>query len=237
MLVQQLTPGYFAKNAEGTTKLTEMGDIPAAIEYLKYDGTKPVFVACQVSVWAFHDVNEVVQFEKYLSDKYAKIYGEDVVEFVRADHYYNLYYKANGLPYDLSLESNVSATASSGAESANNILDGTPETVWEATEKGAQSITVDFTKEFEVDRLSLYFAGMEGDKYTSKDNAKEIKIEISTDGSNFTAIYELKDNVEDWVSIDIDAKVGRYLRITIVDPGESGIARLADVDIFAAPKQ
>ena len=46
MLFQQMTPGYFASNAEGTTPLTDVqGDIKAAVSYQKYDGTKPVFVS------------------------------------------------------------------------------------------------------------------------------------------------------------------------------------------------
>ena len=96
-LIQQMTPGYFAKNAEGTTPLSDIErDIKNAVEYQKYDGGKPVFVSAQGSVWAFHDVDEVAALEKDLSDYYAEIYGADVVEFVRADHYFELYSKANG---------------------------------------------------------------------------------------------------------------------------------------------
>ena len=96
-LIQQMTPGYFAKNAEGTTPLTDIErDIKNAVSYQKYDGSKPVFVSAQVSVWAFHDADEVAALEKDLSEYYAGIYGGDVVEFVRADHYFELYNKANG---------------------------------------------------------------------------------------------------------------------------------------------
>lgn len=236
-LVQQLTPGYFAKNAEGTTKLTEMGDIDAAVQYLRYNGKSPVFISCQVSVWAFHEVGEVIQFEKYLSDKYKKIYGSDVVEFLRADHYYNLYYKANGMPYDLTLESTVSATASSGSDSAKNLLDGTPDTVWEASEKGEQYVTVDLAAEFDLNRLMIYLASMEGDKYTLKDNAKAFKVEMSSDGKTFTEISSVTDNKDEFLEIKFEGASGRYLRITITDPGESGIARIADLDIFATAKK
>jgi hypothetical protein len=47
-LIQQLTPGYFASNAEGTTPLSEISDhIRRAVRDLGYDGTFPVFVSVQ----------------------------------------------------------------------------------------------------------------------------------------------------------------------------------------------
>ena len=141
------------------------------------------------------------------------------------------------MPYDLTLESTVSATASSGSDSAKNLLDGTPDTVWEASEKGEQYVTVDLAGEFDLDRLMIYFASMEGDKYTLKDNAKAFKIEMSSDGKTFTEISSVTDNKEEFLEINFEGASGRYLRITITDPGESGIARLADLDIFAKAKK
>ncbi len=237
MLIQQLTPGYFAKNEAGTTPLTDMtGDIDRAIKYLKYDGTAPVFISCQVSVWAFHNVNEVIQFEKSLSDKYAATYGADVVEFVRADHYFNLYNQANGLPYDLTLRSDVTMSASSGADNAAMVADGTPETVWEATENGESWLTMDFGSIYSLSEASVFFAGMEGDKFTSADNAKALKIEVSTDGTVWKEVSSLTDNTDDWVCLAFEATEGRYLRITITDPGASGIARIADVNVNGVAK-
>ena len=237
MLIQQLTPGYFAKNAEGTTPLTAMtADIQNAVKYLKYDGTAPVFVSCQVSVWAFHNVNEVIQFEKHLSDLYAKTYGEDVVEFVRADHYFNMYNQAKGMPYDLTLRSDVTVSASSNAEGAALVVDGTPDTVWEAAENGEGWVMLDFGATYSLSEASIFFAGMEGDKFTSADNAKAVKVEVSTDGDDWTAVIEGTITDADWVCLPFGAIDGRYMRITVTDPGESGIARIADVNVNGVAK-
>ena len=237
MLIQQLTPGYFAKNEEGTTPLTAMtADIQNAVKYLKYDGTKPVFVSCQVSVWAFHSMGEIIQFEKHLSDLYAKTYGEDVVEFIRADHYFNMYNQVNGMPYDLTLRSDLQATASSGADNAMLVADGTPETVWEATESGAQWLQLDFGAVYSLSEVSVFFAGMEGDKFSSADNAKAIKVEVSTDGKTYTTVATLADNTADWACLAFEAADGRYMRITVTDPGESGIARIADLTVNGIEK-
>lgn len=237
MLIQQLTPGYFAKNEAGTTPLTDMtGDIKNAVKYLKYDGTAPVFISCQVSVWAFHNVNEVIKFEQHLSDTFAATYGEDVVEFVRADHYFNMYNQANGLPYDLTLRSDVTVSASSNTEGAALVVDGTPETVWEAAESGEGWVMLDFGATYSLSEVSLFFAGMEGDKFTSADNAGAIKVEVSTDGDDWTEVTSVADNTADWVCLPFEATDGRYMRITVTDPGESGIARIADVNVNGVAK-
>ncbi len=236
MLIQQMTPAYFAKNAEGTTKLTELGEVDKAVKYLQYDGTAPVFISVQVSVWAFHDVKEVIDFEQYLSDKYEAIYGEDVVEFVRADHYFNLYNQANGLPYDLTLRSDLSISASSAADKAALIADGTPETVWEAAEAGEQYLLLDFGSTYEVSELSVFFAESEGERYSASDNVKAFRAELSTDGANWMTVAELSNNTAAWVNLPFDPAEGRYLRITVTDPGESGIARIADVNINGMAK-
>lgn len=231
MLIQQMTPAYFAKNEEGTTKLTELGEIDRAVNYLKYDGTAPVFISVQVSVWAFHDVKEVIDYEKYLSDKYAKIYGEDVVEFVRSDHYFNLYNQANGLPYDLTLRSDLKISASSGGESAALIADGSRNTLWQAEEQGGGSVTLDLAADYEVGELSIFFAEGAGENYRKSDNVAAMTVEISRDGSSWEKLTELTDNDADWVSLTFEAKTGRYLRLTVTDPGASGIARIADVNV------
>ncbi len=233
LLIQQMTPAYFAKNAEGTTKLSDMGEIDKAVKYLKYDGSAPIFISCQVSVWAFHNVREVVEYEKYLSDKYAEIYGKDVVEFVRADHYFNLYYQANGLPYDLTLRSDLSVSdGSEESDSAALVADGTQSTVWEAAGAGEQSLLFDLAGSYSVSELSVFFAESAGGKYGKDDNVKSLRAEISADGQSWTVLTELTDNTEAWVNLRFDPAVGRYLRITVTDPGQSGIARIADVNIL-----
>ncbi|MGM9637084.1 MAG: discoidin domain-containing protein [Eubacteriales bacterium] len=236
MLIQQMTPAYFAKNAEGTTKLTELGEVDKAVKYLGYDGTAPVFISVQVSVWAFHDVKEVIDFEQYLSDKYAAVYGEDVVEFVRADHYFNLYNQASGLPYDLTLRSDLSVSATSSSDTAGLVADGTQETVWEASEGGVQSLIFDLGSNYEVSELTLFFAESEGENYTAADNVRELTVEVSPDGENWIKATELADNEEAWVNLPFDPVTGRYLRIAVTDPGQSGVARIADVNINGREK-
>ena len=235
MLIQQLTPGYFASNAEGTTPLTDIsGAIKNAVSYLRYDGSAPVFVAAQVSVWAFHSVSDIVKLEQNLSEYYENIYGKDVVEFVRADHYYNLYYEANGLPYDLTLRSGLTASATSNSDEAALTTDGTPygESIWIASEKGEQSLTYSLGGSYTVSRVMLLNAETNG--FDKNLNTKAFTVEISPDGENWTEAAEVKDNAEAYIDVSFDAVNGSFVRITVTDPGDDGIARIADVNIYGA---
>lgn len=233
MLIIQMTPGYFAQNAEGNLPLTELeSHIKPAVEFLRYNGKAPVFVATQVSVWAFHDINEVAKLEKHLSDYYAEIYGKDVVEFVRADHFYNLCYEAKKLPLDITLKKDFKVSATSGTEKAQLIADGScrSESVWTATQDGKQSLTCTLGATYEIEELTLYHAECGG--FDSSLNSKSFTVEVGTEGGSWKKVAEVKNNTEDTTNITFRKAKGNCVKITILDPGSDNIARLADVDIF-----
>jgi len=242
MLFIQQTPGYFASNAEGTTPLTQIeGDIKNAVSYLKYNGSAPVFVATQVSVWAFHNISDVVNLEKDLSSFYEKTYGSDVVEFVRADHFFNLYYQANGLPFDITLKSGIEASATSNSESAALTTDGTPydSSIWAASESGEQSVTYSLGASYEVTELAVLHAETNGlDKSL---NSKEFKVEFSTDGNTWINPVTVSNADQDgWTTVTFGEEgtgvTCSYVRITVTDAGSDGIARIADVNIYGILK-
>ncbi len=233
-LIMQMTPGYFAQNAEGNLPLTELeSHINDAVKYLKYNGTAPVFIATQVSVWAFHNMGEVVELEKHLSDYYADIYGKDVVEFVRADHFYNLYYEAKDLPQDITLSAKLTAEATSNSADAMLTADGTcyGDSIWVADEEGAQSITYNLGGTREVKEISLYHAEANG--LDASLNTKAFTVDISPDGKVWKTVATVSDNRESWNNIRFDAEKAAYLRVSVTDAGADGIARIADIDIFA----
>ena len=233
MLFIQQTPGYFAQNAEGNLPLSEIGNhVKKAVDYLKYDGKKPVFVATQASVWAYHNVDDIVKLEQELSDYYAEIYGKDVVEFVRADHFFNLYYEANGLPQDVTLKADTTATATSASDKANFTLDGTSygESIWTAEAQGQQSITYSLGKIYEVEEIALYHAEANGlDKAL---NTRAFTVETSTDASNWKKAADIDGNTDAISNITFKAQKASFIRVTITDAGADGIARLADIDIW-----
>ena len=233
MLFIQQTPGYFAQNAEGNLPLSELGNhIKDAVNFLKYDGNEPVFVATQVSVWAFHNINEVVKLEQELSDYYAETYGKDVVEFVRADHFFNLYYEANALPQDVTLKADTTATATSNSEKAYLTLDGTNygESIWTADTQGQQSITYSLGKTYNVEEITLYHAETNGlDKALNTDT---FTIEVSNDGKTWKKVAEIKGNTDSSSNVTFKAQKCSFIRINIIDAGADSIARIAYIDIL-----
>ncbi len=233
MLIIQMTPAYFSKNAEGTTPITQIGnDIKDAVKYLKYKGNSPVFVATQANVWAFNNIDEVVYLEEYLSDYYEEIYGRDVVEFVRADHFYNLYYQAKNMPLDVTLKSELTTTATSSSETAMLTTDGTcyGESIWQAETAGQQSVTYSLGETYKLSEINIYHAETNG--LDSSLNSKSYKVEVSTDGESWKEVAEVSGNSEAWNNVTFKAVKGAYVRVTITHPGSDNIARIADIDIF-----
>ena len=231
MLFIQMTPAYFASNAEGTTPLTQIeNDIKDAVDYLRYDGKAPVFVAAQTSVWAFHDIADVARLEQDLSAYYEDIYGRDVVEFVRADHFYNLYYETHGLPVDITLKPELTAEADSGGALLTTDGSCAAESLWQAAEPGAQRVTYALGGTYTVRELALYHAGAAG--MDGSLNTRAFTVEVSADGETWTEAAAVTGNTDDWTDLTFKPVKGAFVRVTINDPGEDGVARIADIDIF-----
>ena len=228
-----MTPGYLAQNAEGNLPITAIeNDIIPAIDFLRFNGKAPVFVATQVSVWAFHDINEVAKLEQHLSDHYAEIYGKDVVEFVRADHFYNLYYEAKKLPQDVTLKKELTVAATSNSENAGFVADGTcrSESVWTSDEEGTQTLTISLGETYELQEITLYHAECSGFDKTL--NSEAFTVEIGTDAEDFRKVADVKGNSESTTNLRFKKAKGNTVKITITNPGEDNIARLADIDIW-----
>ena len=233
MLFIQLTPAYFASNPEGTTPLTQVeNDIKGAVKYLQFDGKGPVFVATQIDTWAFHNIADVVALERDLSEYYTQNYGRDVVEFVRADHFYNLYYEAHALPQDVTLQGALSATATSNSDAAILTTDGAcrGDSLWTAGEAGEQSLTYDLGDSYSISEVDLYHAEAAG--LDAALNTRAFRIEISEDGEHWTKAAEVMGNTALRSVVKFKAVSGSFVKITITDPGEDGVARLADVDLY-----
>ena len=189
-------------------------------------------MAAQASVWAYHNVNDIISLEQELSDYYAETYGRDVVEFVRADHFFNLYYEANKLPQDVTLKADVTATATSADEKASLTLDGTNygESIWTAETDGKQSLTYTLGKNYKVKEITLYHA--QTNNLDKALNSKAFTVEISTDGNNWKEVASVSGNTDDITTLTFKAQNAKFVKVTITDPGADGIARLADIDIW-----
>lgn len=218
MLVQKVNPWYGGDSGSLT------GAWSAATA--NWDGNSPLFIASQVSVWGSVKPDTIVKLAEEMEERY-----DGKVEFVRADHYYALYNEANGLAFDLTMSSKLTASATSNSDAATNTVDGTPVSIWEAAEQGQQTITYDLGGTYSISRYVIRHAGDKGMDQSL--NTKNYFVEVSRDGENWTKVDEYTDNTVNVSDIDLKEEVeAGFLRITITDAGADGIARIADVEIY-----
>ena len=151
---------------------------------------------------------------------------------MRADHFYNLYYEAHGLPQDITLTRALEVSATSNGGDALLTADGAcrADSLWEAAGPGEQSVTYSPGADYEINKVTVYHAGAAG--LDAALNTAAFRVEISEDGTNWTKAAEVKGNREDSSTVAFPPVRGAFVRITVTNPGRDGVARIADVDIF-----
>ncbi|RYD37268.1 MAG: protein containing Coagulation factor 5/8 type, partial [Verrucomicrobiaceae bacterium] len=87
-----------------------------------WDGKAPMFISYQADIWGDLKPDRLMQ----VHDDLLKAFPGKV-EFVRADHYFNLHNEAKGRPYNLCMSSTTVAKSDSEG-SLEALTDGTPET-------------------------------------------------------------------------------------------------------------
>jgi hypothetical protein len=152
------------------------------------------------------------------------------VQFVRADHYFNLYNQATGRPFNLLLSPKTLLEGSSASASLELAADGTPATLWTSSETGTQWLEFDFGDVYEINRYVIRHAGANG---LSRDlNTRHFMVQARTDGEAWTTIDEVKGNTSDVTDVDLEPVKARSVKIIMTDPGADSTARIADVEIF-----
>lgn len=189
----------------------------------RWDGRSPKFLAYQVDIWGELKPHRLVELHEDLSRRFP---GK--IEFVRADHYFNLRNKVDGLPYNLVM-SPATTVRSGGGREAATAADGTPATLWSADGKGESWIGFDFGANRKITRYVVRHAGDHG---LSRDlNTRAFTVRASGDGRTWKTIDTFRGNTRDVTDVDLRPVDARYVRIVIDDPGADGVARIADVEI------
>jgi hypothetical protein len=194
-----------------------------AREIRRWDGKSPRFLSYQADVWHELKPDRLVQLHDHLMEEFP-----DKVKFVRADHYFNLYNQANGLPFNLCLSDKTRATV--GAGTLETIIDGTPATLWAADETGPQDLLLDFGAAFEISRYVIRHAGDHG--MNREHNTREFNVSVSIDGNEWSHLHRISENYHQVSDFEFPALRARYLKISIVDPGVDSTARVADIEVF-----
>jgi hypothetical protein len=156
------------------------------------------------------------------------------VEFVRADHYFNLYNEANGLPFNLVMSAKTSIRSGGLAESPELVGDGTPTTMWTSSTEGARWLQFDFGDAYRISRYVIRHAGESGKGREL--NTRDYTVQSSADGASWKTIDTFRGNVRNVTDVDLDPVPARYVKIIVDDAGGDSTARIAEVEIFGARK-
>lgn len=194
-------------------------------EIRSWDGSVPRFLAYQVSIWKEMKPDRIVELQDDLGREFP---GK--LQFVRADHYFNLYNQATGRPFNLLLSPKTSLKANNASGGLELAADGTPETLWTSSEKGTPWLEFDFGDVYEISRYVIRHAGANG---LSRDlNTRHFVVQARTQGEAWTTIDEVKGNTSDVTDVDLEPVKARSVKVIITDPGADSTARISEVDIF-----
>jgi hypothetical protein len=195
------------------------------MELGRWDGNSPLFLSYQVSIWGEMKPDRIVELVRETSDRFPH-----KVEFVRADHYFNLHNEAHGLPFNLAMSPRASVEAGGSSGSPDLVMDGTPATLWSSSEEGAKWLRFDFGGTHRIGRYVIRHAGSSG---MGRDhNARDFTVRASADGKSWKTIDTFRGNTEDVTDVELEPVDARYVMIAVDDAGGDSTARIAEVEIF-----
>ena len=179
------------------------------------------FLSYQLDVWNAGGIPNIIAKAQATAD------ANPNVEFVRADHFFNLFQEANDLSYNLGLLKSTKVTTCCGCPDA--LTDGKINEVWEANCNAV--VTFAFESEKQITRYIVRNAGLAD--MDSAYNTKDFVVEGSVDGETWFTLDTISGNTEDVVDVDVNCqdKVN-FARVRVTNPGCDGVTRLTQVEFF-----
>lgn len=191
-----------------------------------WDGKSPMFIATQASVWGEMKPNRIVDLCNDLNAQYP---GKLV--FVRADHYFNLFNEANGLPFNLSMSAQTTVAASD-LSNANAVKDGTPYTTWSTAYSGTRALTFNFGRRYNLTRYVIRHAG--DTMLNPSLNTRDFRLQVSLDGTSWSTIDMQTGNEANVTDVEFPAVTAQFARIIVDNSGADAVTRIADVEFYGA---
>lgn len=192
-----------------------------------FDGKAPLFLSAQGESWKMGPDN-IAELKRELE----KLSPGNIV-ICRGDHFFNLYNEANHLPFNLAMSPELKVSSSGTDTDDSFAADGSAgrNNMWISSgDEGSAWITLDFGKEYLIDRYVIRNASAAG--LPSWMDTKGFTVEVSRNGKSWTRADERKGNAGSVVDADIVPVKGRYVRISVTDPGRDGIVRIADIEVY-----
>lgn len=194
-----------------------------------WQGEAPQFLAYQVNIWGEMKPERLVEFVESFERDYP-----DQIQFVRADHFFNLYNLAHQLPVNLALHPDTIVTTKNDDPRLPLATDGTPATIWTSSEEGPQALTLELDKAYTIVRLLVRHAGESG--LDTSLNTRTFSLQLSEDGKTWQTVARVENSASNVVDLDLPPTTARQARIMLEEPGADGIARIADIEIYGLAK-
>lgn len=199
------------------------GSISRAIK--RWDGKEPLFLSYQIDVWGELNINRMVELNENLGKEFP-----DKVEFVRADHYFNLINESKSLPYNLTMDADIAVRTADSSSSAELAMDGTPSTMWTSSEKGKSWLGFELGEPHRIGRYIIRHAGDHG--LSQSTNTSDFAVQTSTDGKTWKTVSVVKGNKDNVTDIEFELIRAKFLKVLIDNPGADSTARIADVEFY-----
>ncbi|MES2922323.1 MAG: discoidin domain-containing protein [Verrucomicrobiota bacterium] len=197
-------------------------------EIQRWDGKAPLFLSYQVDVWGEMRADRILELQEKLNRDFP---GK--VQFIRADHYFNLSNEAGGVPFNLCMSSKTSVRSGDPSSAPDEVTDGTPNTLWTSSANGKQWLGFDFGNSYQLSRYVIRHAGESG--LNRNLNTRSYTVQASLDGKSWKTIDVCKGNPDNVTDVDLAAVTARYVKINVNDAGADSTARIADVEIYGRP--
>lgn len=195
-----------------------------------FDGTKPIFVSGQVTVWEVGP-DKLIALDGLLDEL-----SPGNVNVVRADHWFSYYNEANHLPFNLTLMEEMEITSSEAKTKVAYAADGSPSKgyIWTSkTTDGTGWVQLDFKSPFDISRYVIRHAEAAG--YDPQLNSQDFTVEVSLDGSTWTTIGSHSGNTSPVNDVTISTPVqAQFVRVNVTRGGSDGLVRIADIEVYGA---
>ncbi len=191
----------------------------------QWNGESPLFLAYQVNIWGEMKPQRIAELARALDERFP---GR--VEFLRADHYYNLQNLEHGLPCNLTMAPETSVYSGDPNAAADVVTDGTPLTMWTSAGKQNAQLGFDFGEVRRLTRCVIRHAGDNG--LAPAFNTRDFAVSVSMDGKKWMTVAAFRNNSDNVTDMEFPQVSARYLKIAVLDGGRDSKARIADVEIY-----
>ncbi|MCA9172673.1 MAG: discoidin domain-containing protein, partial [Planctomycetales bacterium] len=93
-------------------------------------------------------------------------------------------------------------------------------------------IEIDCGATYHISRYAIRHGGSPED--TSAHKSRNFDLSASSDGQDWKTVDSVRDNTQALTDRDLSPTDARYVRLTILDPGDDQRAQVADIEVYGS---